>query len=121
MTLSVLMYALMMATFVALAGVLVLDAVAAVRRRSGLQTGPARRFGAAAAGRRERASPARSDHAVLNNAGDAAASTSPRIPLEAFRFLTNGVRCQQRRRCFMLWSSRCDMTTSRVPPGPHRD
>lgn len=34
MTLSVLMYALMLATFVALAGVLALDAVTAVRRWS---------------------------------------------------------------------------------------
>ena len=60
MTLSVLMYALMMATFVALAGVLVLDAVAAVRRRSGhRQAQPA-----ASAQRRPAAASARPPRAV---------------------------------------------------------
>ena len=43
MTLSVLMYALMMVAFVALAGVLAFDAVTAVLRRSAHRTAPAAR------------------------------------------------------------------------------
>lgn len=48
MTLSVLMYAMMMATFVALAGVLVFDAVSAVLRWSAARAARAARSGAAA-------------------------------------------------------------------------
>jgi len=64
MTLSVLMYALMMAAFVALAGVLVFDAVAAVLRWSGHRqaqpSAPAPRRPAASGARPPRAATTRS-------------------------------------------------------------